>query len=893
MRIFNNHEDRCISSNRIRTPFATFWTVIAMLCAAATLPSSPSRAADASTATDTSLNEIIVTGTREVGITAAESAAPIQIISASALKAAGAPDLMTALAATVPSLQMEAFGFDMAGQTLQARLRGVSPNDVLVLINGKRRHTTANLAIDTGSPFQGGAGVDLNFIPLDAIDHVEVLTEGAAAQYGSDAIAGVINIILKRNSSGGSLDGTYGQYGNDGGGKTEDVSGNAGFEAGKGGFFNITGNFRDHGHSDFGAEDPRLFPSNVAGYAYPDYNVAVVPGYPNLNLIQGDAAVQTKLLAVNAGWDFEGGTELYFTGTYGHKYAASYENYRMPSKMNYTPNCPVGTLPADCPATVYPLPLGFNPQEANNEDDYEITGGIKGSIADWDWDVSSSFGGDHDELYTLQTVNTGAYGTPPTEETPNPYFGNPAVAQLGNIYDGTLQATQWTTNIDIRHGFDVGLASPLNLAFGYEHRRDTYTIGAGPPISYIFGGGSSYPGFTPLDQSSNSRTNDAGYLDFSAKPVSALRLDAAVRFEHYSDFGDATVGKLTGRYDFTPEFAMRGTINNGFRAPTLAEEYYSATNVGPLTAYVQLPPNSPAGKLLGLGNGLQPEKSIDFSLGFIWRPIEHMTATLDLYQIRINDRIVGSGEVAGQINGVPTPAYAGINAAIAAYAKGSQVIEPGLLGTCPPGPTAIIVCGSYGISVFANGIDTKTQGADLVFNFPFEYSFGKIDWSVSAAYNDTSITKYASTPPLLTGAVLYDQEAYSELTTASPKFVINLGALLTLDKLTVNLVEKVYGPSSDYENDDGDNPTGNFLYYPDKISTTFITNLDVGYQFTEHLKLSIGAQNLFNRFPDRLNANILAHENNAGDNAAVAQYPLFSPFGDNGGFYYVKALYKF
>jgi iron complex outermembrane receptor protein len=161
--------------------------------------------------TGDSLDEVIVTGTREQGTKAVDSAAPIQVVSAEALKASGAPDLMTALAQVVPSLQMQAFGFDMAAQTLQARLRGVSPNDVLVLINGKRRHTTANLAIDTGSPFQGGAGVDLNFIPLDAIDHVEVLTEGAAAQYGSDAIAGVINIILKRNSSGGSLAGTYGQ----------------------------------------------------------------------------------------------------------------------------------------------------------------------------------------------------------------------------------------------------------------------------------------------------------------------------------------------------------------------------------------------------------------------------------------------------------------------------------------------------------------------------------------------------------------------------------------------------------------------------------------------------------------------------------------------------------
>jgi iron complex outermembrane receptor protein len=856
----------------------------AALCAAAALPSSRALA-DTAGASDAEggLDEVIVTGTREVGIKAVDSAAPIQIVSAAELKSVGSSDLMSALVTLVPSLQMEAFGFDMSGQTLQARLRGVSPNDVLVLINGKRRHTTANLAIDTGSPFQGGAGVDLNFIPLEAIDHVEVLTEGAAAQYGSDAIAGVINIILKKNSSGGSLTGTYGQYGNDGSGKTEDISGNLGLEPGPGGYFNITGDFRMHGHSNTGEEDPRLLPANLAASGYPNSNAANVPGYPNLNKIDGDAAVQQKIMSLNAGWDFDGGTEVYFVATYGHKYAASYENYRVPSKVNYTPPCPAGTAPADCPATIYPQPLGFNPQEANDEDDYQFTAGIKGTIAAWDWDLTTGYGGDRDNLYTLDTVNTGLYSD----------TGNAADGMLSNIYDGFLQATQWTSTVDFRRNFDVGFAAPLNVAFGGEHRRDTYSIGAGPPISWEDGGASSYPGFTPLNAGSNSRTNDAGYIDIATKPVDALRIDAAARFEHYSDFGNATVGKLTGRYDFSPEFALRGTVNNGFRAPTLAEEFYSSTNVGPLTAYVQLPPNSPAGKLLGLGDGLQPEKSVDFSLGFVWRPMEHLSATLDVYQISITNRIVGSGNVQGQVNGVPTAAYAGVNAAIAAYSHGSDVIDPAILGTCPPGPSPTIVCGSYGINVFANGIDTRTDGADLVVNLPYEYGFGKIDWSISAAYDTTSITKRAATPAALAGATLYDVEAYSELETASPKYVVNLGALLTMDKLSVNLVEKVYGPSADYENDDGDNPTNANEYFRDSIGVTLITNLDVGFQFTDGLKLSIGAQNLFNRFPNKLNSNILNHENAAVDNAAVDQYPIFSPFGINGGFYYVKAAYRF
>jgi iron complex outermembrane receptor protein len=845
-----------------------------MLCAGAAMTHVAAvRAAAATTdaATMDSVDEVIVTGTRETGLKAVDSPTPIQVVSAESLKSTGAPDLMTAISAVVPSLQLQAFGFDMAGQTLQARLRGVSPNDVLVLINGKRRHTTANLAVDNGSPFQGGAGVDLNFIPLDAIDHVEVLTDGAAAQYGSDAIAGVVNIILKKNNSGTLLNGTYGQYGNDGGGKTGDVSGNVGLDPGTGGYFSVTGDFRTHGHSNFGAVDPRLYSSNLT--TYPNTNASQAPGYPNLNLIQGDAAVQTKLLSVNAGFDFDGGTELYFTGTYGHKEAASYENYRMPSKANFTPS--VATPAPDGSTTgptVYPFPLGFNPQEQNLEDDFQLTAGVKGSLAGWNWDLTTGYGGDKDNLYTIDSLNTGEYN-------------RTGILGPTNFYDGFLKSSQWTTTFDVSHGFGIGWASPLNVAAGIEYRRETYSIGAGIPISYINGGASSYPGFTPLDQASNSRDNKSVYLDFEGKPVDALQLAAAVRYESYSDFGSTTIGKLNARYDFSPEFAVRGAISNGFRAPTLAEEFYSSTNVGPSTAYVQLPPNSPAGKLLGLGNGLQPEKSVDFSLGFVWRPVEHLSVTLDAYQISISNRIVGSGNIQGQNNGVPTAAYAGVNAAIAAYAQGSKVIDPD-----------VIKNGSYGINVFANGTDTKTQGADLVFQLPYDYSFGKINWSVAANYNKTTITKEAATPASLAGATLYDQQAYSYLTDASPKYVIDLGATLILDKLTVNLHEKIYGPTSGYDQDNGD-ATGTSQYFNNEIGATPITNLDIAYQFTDHLKLSMGAQNLLNKFPPLRNSQTLYNERfgavGGPDNAAVEQYPIFTPWGNNGGFYYVKAQYKF
>ena len=833
---------------------------IAALCfGAPTMPSTAAPASAESSETPTEaggLDEVIVTGTRQSGQRAADSPAPIQILSAEALQnAAGNPDLMSTLSQIVPSLTINAIGGDAGGLSLQAKLRGLSPNHVLVLINGKRRHTTANLMVD-GSPYQGGAGVDLNFVPLDAIDHIEVLTDGAAAQYGTDAIAGVINIILKKNSSGGRLGGTWGNY-MDGGGNTNDVSGNAGFEPAEGAYISITGEVHGHGHSDVGAIDPRVVdPKNLA--TYPNSNEPSAPGYPYLNRGGGDAEWRQKIFLINTGMDFEDGMEVYGFVTYGRKKANSYENYRQPNKVSYTD--PTTGI------TTYPLPYGFDPREQTDETDSQETVGIKGVIAQWNWDLSTGYGDDKVPLYTTESANAGTYALN-------------GVLTPSDYYDGFLQATQWTSTLDINRDFDLGMAGPLNVAFGGEFRRETYAIGAGIPLSYLSGGAQSYPGFTPSDAGIWSRKNEAGYIDLAAKPIEGLRLDAAGRFEHYSDFGDAKVGKLTARYDFDPEFAIRGTVSNGFRAPTLAEEYYASTNVGPSTAFAQLPPNSPGGKLLGLGDGLQPEHSINYSLGLVFRPLPNMSATLDVYQITVTNRIVGTGSIYGSVNGVPTAAAPAVNAAIAA--NGNQ-LDPQVVAT-----------GSTGINLFANGIDTRTRGADLVFNFPVDYVFGKVDWSIGATYNDTALTKLPAAPAQLGGAQLYDATAISDLTTATPKYIVNLGALWTYGKYTVNLLEKIYGPSSEYENDDGDNATNVPIYYKSTIGLSPITNLDVAYQVQEHVKLSVGAVNLFNKFPNHLNGTELAHFTAADDNSAVFNYPQWSPYGIDGGFYYAKATVMF
>jgi iron complex outermembrane receptor protein len=839
---------------------------------------------DAAAATDQAdaLTEVIVTGTRQKGIVAAESAAPIQIIAGDTLQATGQSTLINALAQLVPSFQAQAFGADMANQTLQARLRGLSPNHVLVLVDGKRRHTTASLAIDGGSAYSGGAGVDLNFIPLAAVDHIEVLTEGAAAQYGSDAIAGVINIILKKNNSGGTIDATYGRF-FDGGGNTGKVEANAGFAPTENSFLNVTAQVSNHGHTDRGNPDPRTEPAYYAG-SYPNSNIPLVPGYPNINFIQGDAETHFKLVAFNAGVDLPGGVEFYSNGTYGSKVAQSYENYRVPGKVVYDPATAAGTAAdygltppaAGANIVTYPFPLGFDPQEQSKEDDFQLVAGVKGSIFGWNWDFAEAYGEDHLGVYTIDSANATLYAA--TGSTPT------------NFYDGKFISTQSTTTLDISNDFDVGLAGPLTTSFGAEHRRETYVIGPGDADSYIGGGAQSFPGYSSAVATNAARHSDAGYVDLAATPITGLKLDAAGRYEAYSDFGDATVGKFTARFDFNPMIALRGTISSGFRAPTLAEEHYTNVNVGPTTAFVQLAPNAPGTGLLGLGGGLKPERSTNLSFGVVFRPLDNLTATIDAYQIVVTNRIVASGNINGTIDGVAYPGSANVNAAIAASGLS---IDPGVLAT-----------GTTGINLFANGIDTRTRGVDFTLFSPQDFNFGHIDFTVGGSFNYTVATKVAGGSPEIGGQPLFDAEAVTALTSQSPRITVNFGAHYTVSNYFVDVHEIIYGKSSSCDNPDSDTSNtpygtpcatyaGGLYYYQDHIGTVGITNLELGANLTEKLTLAIGANNLFNRYPNQINPGNVAVEAANFDNAAVAKYAPFSPFGIDGGYYYARVHFKF
>lgn len=805
------------------------------------------KAQSVSPAPSGAVSEIVVTGTRTTGLRAVDSPAPIQVLDAGSLARVGQPDLNQALAQNIPSFTAQAFGGDTANLTLSARLRGLSPNHTLVLVDGKRRHTTANLAVLSGA-YQGGAAADLSFLPTAAIDHVEVLQEGAAAQYGTDAIAGVINIILKKSGRGGLLSATSGEY-FDQGGATGQFSANAGFTPNDKSFLNLTFETKSHDHSNRGAVDPRLqntafnTTSSSRLSRYPQ--LANAEGFPYLNQISGDAKYRIYNLTYNAGYDLGGGLELYSFGSYGHRVASAYENYRVPNLI-------IGRNGA------IPFPFGFSPKEGITENDYQATLGLRGETSGWNWDVSTSYGKDDDSIDVLDTANRSLYIDTSTATT-NGFTPN-------RFHAGDFTTTQWTTTLDVTRDFNVNMAKPMTVAFGAEYREDTYEIGAGDPGSRYKEGSQSYPGFQLTDAGKHDRNNKAVYGNIVLTPVAAWTIDIAGRFESFSDFGETTVGKLTSRYDFTPAFAVRGTVSTGFRAPTLAEEFYSATNVSPISAFVQLPPNSAAARLVGV-DGLKPEGSTTYSLGFVAHPMSRLVLTVDAYQIDLTDRIVGSGSVFGSGGAINVPA---VTAAILAN---GNVLDPTVTQT--------------GINIFTNGLDTQTRGVEAVATYSTNFGhLGRVDWSVSTNYNKTKITKVQPTPAQLAPAVLFTPTTFSNLETASPKFRLIFGALWNRGPLTVNLREAVYGESSSVASRTG------ATYYNTVIGTTAITDLDVSYKIGP-VRVAVGANNLFNTYPDKINPLLIADYVQANSNAAVTQYPSFSPFGINGGYYYGRVTYSF
>ena len=627
-----------------------------------------------------------------------------------------------------------------------------------------------------------------------------------------------------------------------------------------------------------GALLPGLNPIDAAG-------AKAALGSPRVNHIIGDPRSNLYNAYFNAGYDL-GFAQLYASGNYGQRNAAAYENYRRATRVsgcvstNYTASTDTCTTP------YYPLLKGYSPQETFKESDYALTVGLKGVVSGWDWDLSVAYGKDYSDIYEKDVNPTLFYKLSTLSPTP--------IAPQTKFYDGSYQNSEFAVTLDIDRTFDVGLASPLNVALGATERRDTYGIGAGEPSSYVYGGANAFSGYLPQDSGTHSRMNYAAYADLAVDPIKGLHTDLAGRFEHFSDFGDSTVGKFTVRYDLNSILAVRSTVSTGFRAPTLAEEYYSGTNVGPTTAFVQLPPNSPQALSAGIP-ALKPETSHNYSVGFVAHPLDRLQITADVYEIDMHNRILGSGNVVGCYGSTTCSTVESQNVLNAIAARGITIDTSQLTYA--------------GINVFVNGANTRTSGAELTANYASDFGdLGHVDWQVALNYNTTKITKKGILPAALQNVAagqvnIFNASVESSLKTETPKEKIILGAIWSRGPWTVNVNETIYGetsgalmvPGSYTDPTSNVNATANSRsVYNVKDSTNGITNIDVAYKLSSSIKINIGANNLFDLKPPTL-PNLV--DNGATvpvDGSHVANAPVqFSPYGINGGYYYGRVTFNF
>ncbi|AZD61425.1 TonB-dependent receptor plug domain-containing protein [Pseudomonas chlororaphis] len=556
-------------------------------------------AAQATEDSDTSarLDTVIVTGTRAQERAASASLSPIDVITGESLRSSGSSELATVLAKLIPSINFPRPSLvDGAELTRPAQLRGLSPDQVLVLVNGKRHHTSAFVNLG-GAVGRGSAPADLNAIPLSAIDHIEVLRDGASARYGSDAIAGVINIILKSADHGGSISTQYGQY-KKGDGIQRQVAGNSGFALGDNGFVSLSGEGANNDYTDRAGKDFR--PASVGSTTYGQHVFR-----------QGEPETEEGKFQFNSAYSLNDATELYGFGGYSKRRGETAAFYRASNASNNNPVL---------------HPNGYLPLINGTLQDTSLVLGLRGELLDnWHYDLSANYGKNTYELRT-KTINTSlGLNTPHA-------FDN-----------GTLTNDQRQLSLDLSREFSLGwLPYPVSLAFGTEYLRQGYQIEAGQPESYYQTGSSGLGGFRDSDAGSSSRHNFAQYLDLETHFTDKLAVSAAVRHEDYSDFGSNVSGSLSARYDFIPRVALRGSVSTGFRAPSLAQQNFTFTSSQLIGNTIQesgtFAADSQVARLLG-AEDLKAEKSRNYSLGLVLEPLDNLTVTADLYHIDIRDRV--------------------------------------------------------------------------------------------------------------------------------------------------------------------------------------------------------------------------------------------------------------
>ena len=836
----------------------------------------PATAADAE-------STIVVTGTRRTDRTVADSPVPIDVIGGEALTDTGYTETNRILNQLVPSFNFPQPSLTDGTDSLRpATLRGLAPDQVLVLVNGKRRHSSALINLN-GSVGRGSVSVDLNTIPPLAIQRIEVLRDGASSLYGSDAIAGVINVQL-RTGVGGRAQATYGRYhtsmedvpevlgvatGPTGlpvvvtpGGTTNDVlqlitgedrrrrdgetvtlAANVGLPVGDEGYLNFTAEYTDRDATEREGADPRRQYVTVG-----DPRELSIDRFTHR---YGDGESTAMNFFMNAAQNLGGGWELYSFGSYGIRDGNGAGFYRRANDVRNRDFAASTT-------TFIPIyPNGFLPLIVSEIMDASAAVGVRGEAGGWNTDLSVVYGTNRLDYHVENSVNTSLGG----------------IVSHRRFDAGGLRFGQTVVNLDAQRLIPVSFLHELSLAVGGEYRNENFKIVQGEVQSYINGpfsaapfnaaGGSQvFPGFRPNNEVDESRDSFSAYAELDADVTERLSFQIAGRFEHYSDFGSTLNGKIAGRFEPIDGVAVRGSVSTGFRAPSLHQQFFTATstnNVGGVLIEVgTFPVSDPVSVALG-AQPLDPERSLNMGVGLALTPVRGLSVTADLYQIDIDDRIVLTENLQG--------------AAVVALLTSAGITN--------------ITSARF----FVNGIDTRTRGLDIIGSYRLpDMGLGRVTLTAGYNYNKTTITERAVLPSL-PGLVLFARPESTRLTNGQPRSKINLGldwsAGIFAATARTNRYGSVFIPGTDLNIATPIGAAPNDI----TLSPRWITDLEIRVQpFGEEagFEFALGSNNIFDVYPDRLPAGGVFGLNNF-----FLAYSSFSPFGFNGRYIYGRVAVEF
>ncbi|TWX74014.1 TonB-dependent receptor plug domain-containing protein [Colwellia sp. C1TZA3] len=822
---------------------------------------------------ESEIEKIAIIGSRVAGRSAEELPVPVDILSAEALANTGQTEVGRMLQAIAPSFNFSSSSISDGSDALRpATLRGLGPDQTLVLINGRRRHQASLIHINT-SVGRGTAGTDMNAIPAASIKRIEVLRDGAAAQYGSDAIAGVINIVLNDASEGGKVAVSYGEY-SEGDGETTNVDLTKGFNLGDNGYLNTTLNFRDrgltnraglHGSCQFSGctelanghlllSDPREATASRSTFRI------------------GDADSSQFGLTINTGYELGDG-ELYGFLTYSNRDNESAAFFR------HNNNTGGNALLQDGDATI---PNGFLPKINTEIKDFSYNIGYQTGFSDGSsLDFSYTYGQNNIDYVTSDTINSSYANSLRYSSSLTADEIRSSIPREASAYG--LELSLQTLNLDYTQDYEL-----FSLAMGAEIRTDQFIVTAGDEYSYRdydtdnkgnslyiddrSAGTQGFGGTAPMQAVDETRDVISFYIDVETEVTEDLIVSAAARYDDYQGFGDSTNFKLAANWSITETIAIRGAMSTGFRAPSMQQLYTDN-----ISTQFQNDPNNPDGDQIAVQVGtfrndsnlakaigipeLKEEEATNFSLGTVINLSDEINLTVDWYSIDIDDRIVLSNSL-------------------------GQGLSPAL-------DAALIASGAGAGQFFLNGADTETKGIDIIATWNTELLGGDFNLTAAANFTETDVVSIYTPKNSALGGVnpgnVFSEQDISIIEEWQPQDRISLSSLYTVDNVSINLSFNRYG---EYTVTDGGSQT---------YGAEVLTDLRINYHVTDDLSFNIGGNNLFDVYPDK---NTIGNSRSgtiedASGNIVVSSPGVFTysrrsaPFGFNGAFYYAGAEFKF